>query len=223
METSYWSRWWELETSGSGAMLWKGDHSPRVQKDRKPTLRGKWESVFSGRHMDNVPKQTHAVSVMTHSLWQQWQRSETKRTIVFSCISHSKVKQTDGEKQKSSQGSGNEEASSSDKSEIPCRFKFCKKPSCKFWHSLPPCVKITSLKKGCINGDKCPFRQLRQKESPAKSQRKMVRKDQLRCWRSPHNWVVYLKILIRENLFNVKKENWDQNTPSSSPKTHGAK
>ena len=144
METSYWSRWWELETSGSGAMLWKGDHSPRVQKDRKPTLRGKWESVFSGRHMDNVPKQTHAVSVMTHSLWQQWQRSETKRTIVFSCISHPKVKQTDGEKQKSSQWSGNEEASSLVKSEIPCRFKFCKKPSCKFWHS---CVKITSLKK----------------------------------------------------------------------------
>ena len=32
-------------------MLWKGDQSPRV--------------VFSGRHMDNVRKETHVVSVMT--------------------------------------------------------------------------------------------------------------------------------------------------------------
>ena len=46
-------------------MLWKEDQSPRVKKERKPTLRGKWESVFSGRHTDNVPKETHAVSVMT--------------------------------------------------------------------------------------------------------------------------------------------------------------
>ena len=30
-----------------------------------PMLRGKWESVFSGKQKDNVPKETHAVSVMT--------------------------------------------------------------------------------------------------------------------------------------------------------------
>ena len=30
-----------------------------------PALKGKWESVLSGRHMDNVPKETHAVSVLT--------------------------------------------------------------------------------------------------------------------------------------------------------------
>ena len=38
--------------------------SPRVKKERKPTLRGKWESVFIGRHMDNVRKETHVVSVI---------------------------------------------------------------------------------------------------------------------------------------------------------------
>ena len=43
----------------------RGPVTPRVKKERKPTLRGKWESVFSGRHMDNVRKETHAVSVMT--------------------------------------------------------------------------------------------------------------------------------------------------------------
>ena len=46
-------------------MLWKGDQSPRVKQERKLTLRGKWERVFSGRHVDNVPEETHAVSVMT--------------------------------------------------------------------------------------------------------------------------------------------------------------
>ena len=48
--------------------------------------------------------------------------------------SYSKAKQTDGEGQKPSKESGNKEESSSDKrSEVSCRFKFCKKkPSCKF-------------------------------------------------------------------------------------------
>ena len=47
-------------------MLWKGDQSPRVNKGTKLTLKGKWESVFSGEHIGNVPKETHVVSVMTH-------------------------------------------------------------------------------------------------------------------------------------------------------------
>ena len=41
------------------------DRNQESKKERKPTLRGKWESVFSGRHMDSVPKEAHAVSVMT--------------------------------------------------------------------------------------------------------------------------------------------------------------
>ena len=32
---------------------------------------------------------------------------------------------------------------------------------------------------------------------------------------------MYLKIRIRESLFNVKKDNWDQNTPSNSPRAPG--
>ena len=47
------------------AMLWNEDQLPRVRKETKPTLRGKWESVLSGRLMDNVSKQTIVVSVMT--------------------------------------------------------------------------------------------------------------------------------------------------------------
>ena len=46
-------------------MLWKRVQSQRVKNETKPTLRGKCESVFSGKHKDSVPKETPVVSVMT--------------------------------------------------------------------------------------------------------------------------------------------------------------
>ena len=62
-----------------------------------------------------------------NSLWLQWRRTETRRTIRSSSpASHSRTKQTDGEGQKSSKRTVNREESSSDwKCEIP--FKFCTK------------------------------------------------------------------------------------------------
>ena len=60
---------------------------------------------------------------------------------------------------------------------------------------------------------------LRQKESPTRSRRKAVQKNQLLFWRSLYNWVVYLKILIREHLFHVNLENWEQNASSFSQDT----
>ena len=47
-------------------------------------------------------------------------------------------------------------------------------------------------------------------ESPVKSRRKVVWKDQLPCWRSLFNWVVCLMILVRENTVYRQVENWDQ-------------
>ena len=61
---------------------------------------------------------------------------------------------------------------------------------------------------------------LRPRRSPAKSRRNVVRKDQLLFKRNLYNWVVCLKILIRENLFKGKTENRDQITPSKSPQGH---
>ena len=49
-------------------MLWNEDQSPRVKKETKPMWKRKWKSVFSGKHKDNVPKETRAVSVMRHEL-----------------------------------------------------------------------------------------------------------------------------------------------------------
>ena len=41
---------------------------------------------------------------------------------------------------------------------IPCRFKFCENPSCKFWH--PPVCQNYKSEKGCVYGDKCHFRRV---------------------------------------------------------------
>ena len=70
--------------------------------------------------------------------------------------------------------------------------------SCNYWH--PPMCLNSKSESGCKNGEK------------------VVWKDQLLCWRSLYNWVVCLKILIRENVLSRKKGNWDQTTPSTSPR-----
>ena len=45
------------------------DSVTKSQKGNKGYVeRGKWESVFSGKHTDNVPQETHAVSVITLKL-----------------------------------------------------------------------------------------------------------------------------------------------------------
>ena len=62
---------------------------------------------------------------------------------------------------------------------------------------------------------------MRRRRSPAKRRRNVVVWVQLPYYRSLHNWVVYLTILTRENLFSWKSENWEQNTPSNSPRAHG--
>ena len=84
--------------------------------------------------------------------------------------SHSKAKQTDGEEQKSSQGSGSKQENSLSKSEIPCRFKLSKNPSCKFWH-LPVCLNYKS-EQGCVHDDECHFRHVEAEGKPNKRSKK---------------------------------------------------
>ena len=49
------------------------------------------------------------------------------------------------------------------------------------------------------------------------------RKDQLRYYRSLYDWVVYLKVLVREKLFCTNLECWDQTRRQVSPKAPGTK
>ena len=125
----------------------EGGSVTRSQKG-KPTMRGKWECFQECSRGDSC--------------------SFSHEGRSSSLPSHSKAKQTDGEGQKSSQGSGSKHENSLDKSEIPCRFKLCKNPSCKFWH-LPVCLGCRS-EKGCVHGDKCHFRHV---EGRRKAQQKV--------------------------------------------------
>ena len=77
--------------------------------------------------MDNVAKETHAVSVMPQKPLETAAKATDEKGRSSSQASLTKAKQTDGEGQKTSNESGNQEESSSDKIEIPRRFKFCKK------------------------------------------------------------------------------------------------
>ena len=60
----------------------------------------------------------------------------------------------------------------------------------------------------------CFFRRVEAREKPAKSQRKVVLKRSVASLR---------EILIRENLFHVNQEHWEQNTPSNIPRAPGDK
>ena len=102
-----------------------------VTKDRK----GKKTHVerivgecFSGRHMDNVPKETHVVSVMTKKHKETCAGGQRRKGRWSSLAPNSKAKTDEGE-EKSAKKSGNKDESSSDnRSEIRSRCKSCKKP-----------------------------------------------------------------------------------------------
>ena len=141
-------------------MLWKEDQSPSVKKKRKPTLRGKRESVFSGRNMHSV--QSWALETVAFA------RDEKDDRLLPHPIRRQRLTTRD---KKPSKESGNKEESSSVKrSEIPCRFRICKNPSCQFWH--PPVCQ----KKDVHMATNAIFDMLRQKESTAKGKIKVVQK-----------------------------------------------
>ena len=84
-------------------------------------------------------------------------------------------------------------------------------------------VKTTSLRLDAHLEENVSSDMLRRRRSPARSQRKEVRKDQSQYWRIQHSWFVYLKILVREkyslrekgtlgsiHAVNVSKGNWHQ-------------
>ena len=153
--------------------------------------------------------------------FQSWQTgtrrlvrwSETKRTIVFS---RTKLEGQDWRRSRKIFKNRPLQRKGATFRAVTC----FQNSSCRFWH--PPVCHNTSLRPDAYVAKNADSDMLRLRRSPAKKQRKVVRKDQLHYRRSLQNWVVCLKILIRENLFYVKKEDWDQNTPSNSPRAPGA-
>ena len=114
--------------------------------------------------MDNVRKETHAVSVMNQPLETVAELRRKGQTS--SPAPNSKVK-TDGEGEKPSKETGNRDENSSDKrSTFPCRYRNCNNPSCIYWH--PPVCQTSSLRLDVNSATSAVFDTLRQMRSPAK-------------------------------------------------------
>ena len=113
------------------------------------------------------------------SLWKQWRRLETKRTIVFSCILFEG--KTDWRRDTKNPHSDQVNRKTRE-TRVKCHAdSVCKNPSCKFWHPLV-CLnyksgKVVYMAITAISD------MLRQRRSPTRSRRKVVQKDQLLCKR----------------------------------------
>ena len=137
--------------------------SPRVKKETKPTLRGKWESVFIGKHKDNVPEETHVVSVMTRKLLETVAKvrdEKDDRLLLHPFRRQNRLTARDKQR----------EESSLDKSEIPCRYKHGKNPSCRFGH--PPVCQNYKSETGCKFGRTCFLRHVEAKGKPSKKSKR---------------------------------------------------
>ena len=136
----------------------------RVKKGRQPTLRGQWESVFSGRHMDNVPKETPVVSVTKSKTLETEDkvRGDKDDRLLLHPIRRQN-RQTARDRNPNMDQAVNRK-NWLDMSEIPCRFRFCKNPSRKCWHP-PVCLNFRS-EKACVRGDKCHFRHVEAEGKP---------------------------------------------------------
>ena len=104
-------------------------------------------------------------------------KGQRRKRRSSSPASNSKAKRTDGEEHKSSQGSGNKQEKLERQERIPCRFRRCKNPSCGFWH--PPVCLNNKSENIVYMATNAVSDMLRQKESPTRSRKRVVRKDQL--------------------------------------------
>ena len=129
------------------------------------------DGLHKSRLENSVQLQTAMALYDQETAREQWQGSETKRTIVFSCIPFEGQEQTERDKNPHKQQATKMKTHSDTRSEIPCRFKCCKNPSCKFWH--PHVCQNYKSEKGCSKGRQMPLPDmLRQKESPTKRSKK---------------------------------------------------
>ena len=87
--------------------------------------------------MDNVRKETHAVSVITNQHQETCAVVRNKKDDRLLPQQNSKAKTDEGSKNLKNTSRDNEESSSDKRSDIPCRCRICKNPSCKFRHPVP--------------------------------------------------------------------------------------
>ena len=111
-------------------MLWIEDQVPRVEKETKPSLRGKWECFQWKAHGQCSEGDSCSFS---HDTLASGNKGEGRRRKGRSSspASHSKAKQTDGEEQKSHMDHAINRKTQKTRVKFHARFKFCRNLSCK--------------------------------------------------------------------------------------------
>ena len=186
----------------------------RVTKGETSAWKGGWENVTSGKQMDCVQEETLAVSAtevivdkkhIRFVVLQKRRHRLTKKKKTFERFCHQG-------RESFWRKAGKRVNISSQESVRIRRVVF----------GVLSYVKITSLYRDANSATNVSLDRLRLVGSPIKSQRKVLEKDQLLCWWSLYNWVVYPKVTLQESLFG-KQENWDRIAPSHSPRAHGTR
>ena len=203
-----------------GTKLWKEKQSPRVKKERKPTLRGKWESAFSGKAHGQYSKGDSCSFSHDRQVQGDLYGGQRRKGRSSSPAPNSKAK-TDGGGESLQKHQATEREALQTRNDIPCRDQNCQNPSCKLWH--PSVCQHYKSETGCTFGRTCFFRHVESEEKPSKKPKKGGAKGSVALLEEATQLVVSLKFPIRGIQFNVKKENWDQNTPSNSPRAPGTK
>ena len=128
------------------------------------TLRGKLQSAISGKQLDSVRKETHAVSVMI--LYLETDVEAQRQKGQASSPAPNAKAQTDGQTPSKRSGSRGESPSGAS-GRIPCRYRGkCTNPSCNYWH--PPMCQNYKYESGCNYGNRCYFRHVEADEMPSK-------------------------------------------------------
>ena len=134
-------------------MLWNEDQLPRVKKGNKAYVERKVGECQWKAHGQCSKEDSCSFS---HDLLAFGNKGKGP-------ASHSKAKQTDGEEQKSSHGSGNKQKTHLIRVKFHAESNSVKNPSCKFWPT-PVCPNYESEK--CVHGDKCHFRHVEVEGKP---------------------------------------------------------
>ena len=123
----------------------RGSVTRSKKKERKPTLRGKWENYFHWKAQRKCSK-GDACSFRHDLAFGNSGGGQRLRGRSSSPAPNSKAKQTDGE-------AGNKEESSDRRSQIVCRYWKCQKTN-RVSSGIFPCVR-SQVWKVCTYGDKC--------------------------------------------------------------------
>ena len=174
----------------------------------------RWEISISGKQLDNVRKKTRVVSVMHQRLETDAIRDKEDNRLLLHWKRRHTLTERYPQKVQAAEGRSILEQEERFRAEIFLGG------SVRLRHVIlapPVCLNCKSAS-GCTCDEKCRFRHAEVDGQGSKVEEIWCERISCIIKGGYTNWVLYLKILTRENVFHVKSESWDKNTPSSSPR-----